>query len=423
MRIHHNTLLAAAVAGWTVAAAPAAFAQAPGYAPYPAYGAAPYPAQYPGALYPAAPYGAAPYAAGQYGPPMMAQAGQYAPAGYPAAPSAAVGYAPAGGCDSGCTPAPTCGAATEPKCASDEKCGPHCEGCVICDPCHEPLWRASAGVIFLQRDNPTALVTGIDAGNAGNVQTTQNIDFDPQAGADFLLSRRIGKRFGVEARYFGFNHWSETNLFTADAAGNAVSPFLAGGADDQISTNEKSLLHSAEFNVRGSFLDTPLWTASALSGFRYIYLQDEITLTGITAGDDTQSTRTRASNNLFGWQLGADLNRAIGEAGQIGVYGKGGLFLGRLNQHTTQTVGGVGVNDVAFTGDALSSVIEVGANGRINVTRWLAVRGGYQVVAINGVALAAEQLPFLAGGPPANGLDNNGNMVLWGPTAGLDIIW
>ena len=101
------------------------------------------------------------------------------------------------------------------------------------------------------------------------------------------------------------------------------------------------------------------------------------------------TTLSRADNRLYGFQLGAD--RSLWDNGnglhfdglaKVGVYGNDADVV-------SQGLNGSGSNsdtDAAFIG-------ELGLNAKYDVTQRLSVSTGYQLLFLDGVALAANQVP------------------------------
>jgi Putative beta barrel porin-7 (BBP7) len=133
--------------------------------------------------------------------------------------------------------------------------------------------------------------------------------------------------------------------------------------------------------------------------------------------------RISAYNNLFGGQLGARISQACNNwsydlTGKAGVYGNDiftsqtvGDFSGFTLRHTKENVG-----QLAFLGD-----LEL--NGNYQFTPNWFLRGGYQVMWVEGLALAPNQLDFT--NTPASGthVDKTGGLFMHGAHAGLMARW
>jgi hypothetical protein len=66
--------------------------------------------------------------------------------------------------------------------------------------------------------------------------------------------------------------------------------------------------------------------------------------------------------------------------------------------------------------------LDVGAN--FQVTPSIGVWGGYRVMAISGIALADDQIPFLADDLfGISDIDHNANLVLHGAMAGVTVTY
>ena len=171
-----------------------------------------------------------------------------------------------------------------------------------------------------------------------------------------------------------------------------------------------SQLNSAEINWLHPWGDRVTW----LVGFRWLELQDNIryhiTFPAFTANYDWNE-----DNHLYGAQLGTDLNLGsltgpltIDCVLKAGVYGNaadndfslrpstGGLFTG----------GGSGT-DTAFVG-------EIGVTMAYQFTNHLAVRGGYQLLFIDGVALSSNQAAIATANSSQVGISSRGDVFYHG---------
>jgi hypothetical protein len=71
--------------------------------------------------------------------------------------------------------------------------------------------------------------------------------------------------------------------------------------------------------------------------------------------------------------------------------------------------------DVTFVG-------EIGVTGAYQWTEHLAIRGGYQLLWIQGVAVASDQIPVVDVFAQT-GLNTNGNVFYHGALMSLDLTW
>jgi hypothetical protein len=165
------------------------------------------------------------------------------------------------------------------------------------------------------------------------------------------------------------------------------TPLLLGGSGILLS-GLQSNFNSIEVNVREDVNEY----VSLLAGFRWINLNERfsylfsIPLTSIVGS-------TQADNNLLGFQIGAD--GVLYDLGRFRFDGiaKAGIY-GNLAQNQSALVGVPFPGALAFTHDTTDLAFEADARlgGTYFVTDRFAVRGGYQVLWLEGVALAAKQI-------------------------------
>ncbi len=164
------------------------------------------------------------------------------------------------------------------------------------------------------------------------------------------------------------------------------------------------------------------------AGFRYINLGERLNISAqrtVSGAVEEGTYNIRTANNLYGAQLGARLRRTRGRFGWEAT-GTAGIFGNDAQQ--TQTVtdfpnfplrptvsssrGGV-----AFVGGANLSALYL-LNNVWNL------RAGYNVMWIEGLALAPDQMDFnFAASPSGNQLHNGGGLLLHGVNVGLEARW
>ncbi len=344
-------------------------------------------------------------------------------------------------------------------------------------------WYAGVDTLWLARDYPRNTTL------ARTVVLDSNFRPVPLAGAPVVALGDVSDnaaRPGVRARlgfwvtddtavevgYFGAQRWTGVATVSVGDPPFANSPFLGSAIiygnksfDTSITARYSSELHSAEANLRRRF-DLGTWTASTLGGFRYVNLSEELSLTGLQTFPQfpggappasqtiAETTRTAVSNNLFGAQIGAEVGRTwLNDRVGLFATGKVGIFANNANQYTTNgaslLTGGGGTSTLAAGrgGTDFASLYEGSIATTVRVTSRLSVRGGYQALFIQGLALAPTQLAqtgtaiqrssqlvpgsFLPAGvpvpapafpPPGTGagLTTNGSTLFHGPFAGLD---
>jgi hypothetical protein len=249
-------------------------------------------------------------------------------------------------------------------------------------------------------------------GGGGVLLSAGSLNPDLRAGARLAATMQLRNAMGIELEVFGINDWAST-VTVSDPT--ATLPGFGGVAPGAAPFNVDygSELYSAELSWRldwGGRLTT-------LLGFRWINLHEDMLLTDAVSPPDLFIGDV--NNNLYGLQLGVEAvvlrwMRLEIECGlKAGIYHNSADFYGAAPQAAQQ----VDVNDghVAFSGDVF-----LGAN--YYLTNWLALRAGYQVMWIEGVALLPEQadnVDLAVGGD----LDMGGSPIYHGGYVGVYVLW
>lgn len=266
--------------------------------------------------------------------------------------------------------------------------------------------------------------------------------FDYEIGARFLVGMMLDRDTGLEFLYFGFHDWR--TAARVQNVNETLQPYwgqfgVVGGLDDTSFTDAfehgfvyGSRLHNFELNVRHWY--NPY--LSTLAGFRYVYIRDKFAFHSL---DDNATVpfgpgfglyQVNTKNHLLGLQVGADASYPILDNLLVGVRGKSGLFINSAKQSSrfyNNPIHGQGpITDAITDADDIrpAGIIEVGAYITYWVTPNIAVRGGYDLIYVAGVALAPENLdnsPL-----PLNArttLKNNGDIAYHGPSVGIEFRW
>ncbi len=164
------------------------------------------------------------------------------------------------------------------------------------------------------------------------------------------------------------------------------------------------------------------------AGFRYIDLGEELDIAAqktVSGAVEDGTYNIHTTNNLFGAQAGARWRQTWGRFGWEAT-GKAGIF-GNAAQETQSvtdfpnfalrpTVSSSG-NEVAFVG-------ELNLSALYRLTDVWNLKAGYNVMWIDGLALAPDQLDFnFATSPSGNQLQNGGAMFLQGVNVGVEARW
>jgi len=311
------------------------------------------------------------------------------------------------------------------------QCGDH--GCSWLYGSAEALWlrRTDSRRENLTFNDVPVFVLSSDAG-----------EFDHEIGVRFLVGMMLDRDTGIEAVYFGMQDWRKAAR--VQDANETLQPYwgqfgVIGGLDDTSFTDAfehgfvyESRLHNIELNLRHWY--NPY--LSTLVGFRYVYIRDKF---GFYSLDDNTTVpfgpgfglyQVNTKNHLLGLQVGADASYPVFWNNLlVGVRGKSGLFINSAKQSSrffNNPTGGGPITDAITDedGNRLAGLIEVGAYITYWVTPNIAVRGGYDLIYVAGLALAPENLdnsPL-----PLNArtdLKDNGDIIYHGPSVGIEFRW
>lgn len=347
-------------------------------------------------------------------------------AGYPGQGASLVSFydedpaAPAPIPDGGPAPAPAPQAGLAAGCNT---CGADSGACgcdLGCDTCG-PAWSVSAGAVFLQREAGGAVFLN----TPGTTFNVPDLNFQAGGRVSLIKHRECGHDF--EFAYTGFGSQTGFNFTSGGLLGGAVVPNgsqiqflnpLAITADGILISNLQSNFNSIEVNVREDVNDY----LTLLAGFRWINLNEQfnylftIPLAGIIGS-------TQADNNLLGFQIGAD--GVLYDMGRFRLDGiaKAGIY-GNLAENQSALLALPIPGALAFSHNTTTVAFE--ADARIGGTYFLtdrfAVRGGYQVMWLEGVALAANQIP-VTDWDNLRGVDTDGSPFYHGAYVEAMLTW
>ena len=182
--------------------------------------------------------------------------------------------------------------------------------------------------------------------------------------------------------YFGIDSYGST-VTTTDVDTWFINPPIAVGVFPG-RTHYDSDIHSAEFNLRRQWNH---WL-TLLGGFRWINV-NEILNTDIGG---VATNRIDVDNQMYGLQLGLDTYLWSYGRFSLEGYGKAGIYSNDSDGRSSSfgIVGAVPV--VTASEDRAAFVGELALTGVYDISQRWSLRGGYQMLWLDGVALAPEQL-------------------------------
>jgi len=346
-----------------------------------------------------------------------------------------------------------------------ESCGPF--GCGACP----SSWYASGQGLFMKKDFRHGFNTSIDTGtNQVVLGNCGCIAGDLVGGFEVTVGRTFcGCSNALEVTYWGLfpgqlwknaygydmvgdldTTWNLTDLNYDNGVGDVgpVSDWYNGAQHHAVSSEYS--INSVEINLLGqtcggNILNSccsnpcgPCLSFGWSAGIRYFQFNEKF----MFGADDWDTVWTgnggevwyenQVTNDLLGFQLGAELNYRFAKCWSVFVNGKAGVY----GNHATNTQGVWGsngfatINNGGYTGDeycftssttdlAMLAQIDLGVKWQINCN-W-SLTAGYRVVGVSGVALYADQIPTdFSNLDVIRDIDTNGSLLLHGGFAGVE---
>ena len=316
-------------------------------------------------------------------------------------------------------------ASPQPTAATCGGCQPGCEGSCqgCCDDFCCPLWTVQADALFFNRSRLPGQTLLVD-GNFKPQFNADQFDLPVQAGWQIDITRRLNDDWDLEARYFdvGGQSAASPTIGSTVGAGVLFGPTPQGLFFPPLSSNltYTSRLQNVELNARRSLNAC----VTVLAGVRYLDLDDRILVSQRTTASGIDATQQLDGfNDLLGFQIGGDAvlvqrDRFSLDTGlKAGIYGDHArnFFAYDSTALGVHGTSGASASNTAFCG-------EIGITATYDLTKRLSLRGGYQLLWLDGVALASQQ-PIL--NPPplihtATSVGTNGDVFYNGAFIGLE---
>ena len=324
--------------------------------------------------------------------------------------------------------APAAGATQQTTDCDDGCCCGYC--CNMC-PCAYGVVEA----LVLQRNiSGSAIPLVVDATTGNALLTTNDLSFPFSGGLRAYYGRQFRDCWYWEAGYFGL--WGANA--SATASGNLSLPGDFSGLNvffgaDQVLLDYTTNLNGVEFNLANCFSScdtcgcrTTCDSVQWLFGLRYLRIDDTLDIGAQRAeegGLETGSYNVRAVNNLYGGQVGARLRRCWGLWSVEGT-GKAGLYYNDATQRQTVVdFPNFVVRDTSSADSNLAFLGELNASLIRQITDVWYVRAGYNLIWIDGIALAPNQLDFTLTGTSGTATNTGGTMFLHGANFGVEARW
>lgn len=318
-----------------------------------------------------------------------------------------------------------------------------------------PRWfDLSAEAVILKRDSGPGNFnySSLGAGSNNFVLTNNSVDMGQyRAGLGLQGNLQLGVATSLEGVYFGLNRWSRsaTANDNPNGAANLYSFISAFGLDplNGFDDSDRSLTHSltyesrlnnGEFNLRRRWAGQYRWfQGSWLMGMRYLSLDENLLFAARGENNNGAANNgprffnynTAATNSLTAFQVGADLWMNVIPGVKIGTEAKFGVGGNTATQTTT------------INANSLNNFVEKITDGReayiaslsiplvYKITYGVALRGSYQMLYIDNLALAADNFNnvppalILPGSIRNVRINNDAEVLYTGFTAGAEFTW
>lgn len=310
----------------------------------------------------------------------------------------------------------------------------NCEDCSSCAPegcgawftgyC-DSLWTVRADGLLLHRSKPgnTVLVVNNDDAPIFNAN---EFDLGISAGWDISIIRRcvLGTQWGIEGLYYSVDNWSASRGVERSADGAWVTfegYYIGNDYPQDVWGDYRSGLHNIELNARRAIG----CRGDFLIGFRYIDLRERMDIFMNTLyPDGSRNFGTydiQASNELSGIQVGFDGH--IFSRGRLTVDGlvKAGVFndsAGNSAVLTQQHV--IEPHYSAASANHTASLEEMAFTAVYELNSNWSFRAGYQLMWLQGVALASDQVAVSDIESHTATVDTDGSLFYHGAILGLE---
>jgi len=265
-------------------------------------------------------------------------------------------------------------------------------------------------------------------------------DLNPGVGGGVraLFGYRLHDCWALELGYLGvfdqsanasvIQQENQEGLLLPGDLGLAVNNFYFA---NRIDASYSSSLHSAEANLVCCNCccecDNNCRSMEWLVGFRYLNLGENFSLTSYDDAESVSTYAVRTRNQLYGAQVGGRLRRCVGRWSFEGT-GKAGLFGNDARQYSDAIVDfpdnfevrpatWASRTQVAFAG-------ELNFTGIYQINNVWGLRAGYNLLWLEGLALAPDQLDFTnLDGISGTGIASSGGVFMHGVSVGLEARW
>ncbi len=231
-----------------------------------------------------------------------------------------------------------------------------------------------------------------------------------------------------EISYFGINDWSDQvsapgptgSVFSLPGdLGTRIFSDLGAVGSDSVNVSYSSRIDNAELNYLWHH-DYPnlMW----LAGFRYFHLGERLDITSTVTGTGSSLYDIRSANDLFGGQLGARLRYCCSHF-EGDLTAKAGAYDNSVGQQQNVDDLGTTIRDDGHHSAVWAFVGDIGLNGSYYFCKNWCAMAGYNVMWVDGLMLAPNQLDFTDNSNSGAGLNHQGSVFYQGAHVGIGCHW
>ena len=305
------------------------------------------------------------------------------------------------------------------ECAPRRFCRPRC----LADDCGRII-TAYAGATFISRSAPDNRFLVRNPFDARQNLNGGDFDFDSGSGTEAgLIVHRLFSSIDVELRYLSTGDIVDrqaTNMTGTLVQIQTASPINVFGPR-RLDASYQSRLQNMEANFRFRYGGGWHWL-NFIAGFRYLHLSDRLNvgLTDTTGLSPIESMSSRTTNRLAGFQIGMDKSLAGNCWYYVDAYWRAGIYGNRYDRFTNLTTPAGFFTSNSNSSSAFAG--ELGIKSRVKVTSCLSIVANYQVLFLDGIAAAENQLSAtsIAG---VNSVNSSGSATFHGATVGAEFLY
>ncbi|MDG2383640.1 MAG: BBP7 family outer membrane beta-barrel protein [Pirellulaceae bacterium] len=274
----------------------------------------------------------------------------------------------------------------------------------------------------MRRSTADSFTLMTDQNTGQEIVNVDNLEFDHRAVPRLNLIYETACCWGIGIGFFGIDSWN-----TSKPGGNIVSPVLIGPGINFPNTAPGTIfradygseLYSLEVNFRRRVTSC----VTVLAGFRWVEFGDDLATSTIAPiVEPIYSIDT--NNHMYGFQIGGDAQLVTLGSFHIDSIIRAGILFNSADQNTyapaLSQIGPSVVDRISASADHTSFIGELGLRGVYDLGAGFSVIGGYQVMFLDGIALAPDQIPVTDLIAPGSAvLDTGGTLYFHGATVGL----